>query len=150
MKKYLLLLVALGCLLPLLAQKIDLQKKQLKALRINTPLKIDGDLSEIDWQQAPFATDMVVNQPAPGSKPSQRSEIKVLYDDSAIYVGAMLYDTHPDSILREVTQRDNIGNSDWFGIFLDPYQDGINGVSFIVSGSGAQFDAKYSVFEVGC
>ena len=146
MKKYLLLLVAISCLLPLVAQKIDLQKKQLKALRINTPLKIDGDLSEVNWQQAPFATDMVVNQPTPGATPSQRSEIKVLYDDNAIYVGAMLYDSQPDSILREVRQRDNIGNSDWFGIFLDPYQDGINGVSFIVSAAGTQFDAKYSVF----
>lgn len=58
----------------------------------------------------------------------------------------MMYDTAPDSILQQVTQRDEIGNSDWFGIFIDPYKGGINGVSFIVTAAGAQFDAKYSIF----
>ena len=146
MKKVLLILVMASICLPIIAQKLDLNKKQLKAFRSTLPFKIDGELSELDWQNAPIANDLVVNQPAPGTKPSQRSEIKVIYDNTAIYIGATLYDTHPDSILREITQRDDIGNSDWFGIFLDPYLDGINGISFIVSAAGGQFDAKYSVF----
>jgi len=128
------------------AQQLDLNKKQTKAFRTEKAPKIDGELSEIDWQNAPNATDLVQLQPVAGSKPTHRSEIKIMYDNSALYVGAMMYDTAPDSILQQVTQRDEIGNSDWFGIFIDPYKGGINGVSFIVTAAGAQFDAKYSIF----
>ncbi len=128
------------------AQELDLSKKQTKAIRIENAPKIDGELDEIEWQNAPFATGLVQLQPDLGEKPSQRSEIKIMYDDAALYIGAMLYDTRPDSILKQITQRDEIGNSDWFGVFIDPYRDGINGVSFIVTAAGAQFDAKYSIF----
>ena len=133
MKKILLIVVMASICLSITAQKLDLNKKQLKAFRTTLPFKIDGELSELDWQNAPITTDLIINQPSPGATPSQRSEIKVVYDNTAIYIGATLFDTQPDSILKEITQRDNIGNSDWFGVFLDPYLDGINGVSFIVS-----------------
>ena len=147
MKKTLLCLLAISALFSVaFAQKLDLSKKQTKAYRSENPPEIDGELSEIEWQNAPNATDLVQLQPVAGGKPSHRSEIKIMYDNAALYIGAQLYDTSPDSILQQVTQRDEIGNSDWFGIFLDPYKDGINGVSFIVTAAGAQFDAKYSIF----
>lgn len=143
----------LVCLLALMsyacfsyAQQLDLSKKQTKAFRTEKAPEIDGELTEMDWQNAPIATDLVELQPVAGDKPTHKTEIKVMYDNSALYVGAMMYDTAPDSILQQVTQRDEIGNSDWFGIFIDPYKGGINGVSFIVTAAGAQFDAKYSVF----
>ena len=128
------------------AQQLDLSKKQTKAYRTQNTPKIDGELNEIEWQNAPNATDLVQLQPTAGGKPTLKSEIKIIYDDAALYIGAMLYDTSPDSILQQVTQRDEIGNSDWFGVFIDPYRGGINGVSFIVTAAGAQFDAKYSIF----
>jgi len=146
MKKIVLLLVAISYAWSSHAQVIDLNKKQLKTVRINTPIKIDGELTEMDWQSTTIASDFIVNEPNLGGTPSQRSEIKVLYDNTAMYIGAMLYDTQPDSILREIKQRDEIGNSDWFGIFLNSYMDGINGEGFIVSAAGGQFDAKYSAF----
>ena len=123
----------------------DLQKV-LTAQRTQNTFKIDGDLSEGDWLQAPVATDFVQNQPNPGVNPTQKSEIKVLYDNTAIYVSAVLYDENPKEIPQELSQRDNLGNTDWFGIFLNPYGDGINGVSFILTPAGVQFDAQYSVF----
>lgn len=58
----------------------------------------------------------------------------------------MMYDTHPDNISKELSQRDQLSNTDWFGIFIDAYRDGINGVGFIVTPAGIQFDAKYSAF----
>ena len=75
---------------------------------------------------------------------SQKSEIRVLYDDKAIYVGAMLFDTSPDSILKQLSQRDQIGITDWFAVILDPYRDGLNGFGFIVTSAGVQYDTRYS------
>ena len=128
------------------AQDLDLNKKQTKAFRTNQAISIDGLLSEDDWLRATPTSDFIVNEPNPGTKPAQRTEVKIMYDNTGLYVGAMLYDSKPDSILKELSQRDQFGNTDWFGIFLDPYRDGINGVSFIVTPAGVQFDAKYSVF----
>ena len=120
--------------------------KVLSAQRTQNSFKIDGELNEGDWMQAPIATDFVQNQPNPGINPTQKSEVKVLYDNTAIYVSAVLYDESPKEIPQELSQRDNLGNTDWFGIFLNPYGDGINGVSFILTPAGVQFDAQYSVF----
>jgi len=123
MQKILLCLCAIVALtLTATAQQLDLNKKQTKAFRTEKAPKIDGELTEIDWQNAPNATDLVQLQPVAGGKPRHRTEIKVMYDNAALYVGAMMYDTAPDSILQQVTQRDEIGNSDWFGIFIDPYK----------------------------
>ncbi|MEM6964146.1 MAG: DUF5916 domain-containing protein [Bacteroidota bacterium] len=121
-------------------------EKVTTAIRTSNSFKIDGVLDEGDWLNAPIATDLVQLEPSPGDQPSQKSEIKVLYDNGAIYVGAMLYDDNPKGIQRQLSQRDELGNTDWFGIFLNPYGDGINGVSFILTPVGVQFDAQYSVF----
>ncbi|GJM31495.1 MAG: hypothetical protein DHS20C18_04960 [Saprospiraceae bacterium] len=128
------------------AQNLDLNKKQLQATRVMEAPQLDGVLDEAIWLNAPFATDFVQQQPNPGQTPSQPTEIKIIYDNTGIYVGAVMYDSHPDSILKELSQRDQLGNTDWFGIFIDAYRDGINGVSFIVTPAGVQFDAKYSTF----
>lgn len=122
------------------------ESKTTEAVRIENPLKIDGVLGEPEWLNVPVATDFVENQPTPGTAPTYTSEVKVTYDNTAIYIGAKLYDSQPDSVAKELSQRDRLLNTDWFGVFLDPYQDGINGVSFILTPSGVQFDAKYSTF----
>ncbi|HMQ46579.1 MAG TPA: DUF5916 domain-containing protein [Saprospiraceae bacterium] len=126
--------------------QVNLQadKKQLSAFRIDEKITLDGQLTEPIWQEAQASDDFVQLQPVPGAKPAQRSAVKILYDQTGLYVGAMLYDVDPDSVLMELSQRDNLGNTDWFGIFLDCFRDGINGVSFIVTPAGVQFDAKYS------
>lgn len=90
------------------------------------------------------ATDFVQNTPHPGETATQRSEVWVLYDNTAIYIGAKLFDARPDSILREMTERDNIGNTDWFAVIIDAYKDGNNGVGFGVTASGIQYDTKFS------
>jgi hypothetical protein len=138
--------VCLGGSLLLHAQTLDLNKKQLKAQRISSEIKLDGVLDDENWMDVPYATDFTTLQPNPGQDPSQKTQVKILYDDEALYIGAVMYDSKPDSILQELSQRDQLGNTDWFGVFLDPYRDGINGVSFIVTPAGVQFDAKYSDF----
>ncbi|OGX83920.1 hypothetical protein BEN48_03155 [Hymenobacter glacialis] len=107
-------------------------------------MKIDGVLDEAAWAEAQPATDFVQQRPNPGVPEKHRTEVRVLYDDAAIYVGAVMHDVSPDSIPRELTERDVFGNSDRLGFFLDTYSDQLNGYSFVVTSSGVQADARYS------
>ncbi|WP_168797506.1 DUF5916 domain-containing protein [Neolewinella litorea] len=117
-------------------------KPTLEAHRIETTITIDGRLDEAAWSEAPVASDFVTLRPNPGLPASQTTEVRVLYDNRGIFVGAKMLDTRPDSILAELTERDDLGNTDIFGLVLDPYQSGINGFTFLVTPANVQFDAK--------
>ena len=117
-------------------------KKSFDAFRIQNRITVNGELDEEIWQSATVASGFIQAFPLPGAPPTYDTEVRVLYDDDAVCIGATLYDARPDSILRELTQRDQIGNTDWFGVFIDTYRDCDNGLMFIVTASGIQFDAK--------
>ncbi|GAB3576881.1 hypothetical protein GCM10027345_14110 [Hymenobacter daeguensis] len=119
-------------------------KRKLQATRIGTAPKLDGALDEAVWQAAPIATQFYELEPTPGRLEKHPTEVRVLYDDNAIYIGAIMHDVAQDSILRELSARDNIGNSDWFGVFFDTYNDHLNAYEFIVTSGGVQFDARQS------
>jgi hypothetical protein len=120
------------------------ENKQLTAKRISSAPKIDGMLNEEAWQTADAASDFIQRSPQPGKPLHFQSEVRILYDDVAIYLGAQLYDPHPDSILHELSQRDNEANADAFGLFLDTYNDDINAYGFFVTAAGVQLDGRYS------
>lgn len=128
------------------AQNLDaLKAKQLQATRTTERPKLDGLLNDKCWLDVPIATDFIEGNPVPGRIESQdrRTEVKIIYDDEAIYLSARMYD-HPDSIARELMTRDNIGTADYFGIIFDSFLDKRNGNGFFVTAAGVQFDAKYS------
>jgi len=116
-------------------------KKSVEAIRITTPLTIDGVLDEEVYQHAKPATDFMQIQPYNGKPSMQRSEVYFFYDESAIYIGAMLYD-HPDSIFNYLTARDNTGMSDYFGVYIDPYNQGQLAYGFFITPAGVQMDLK--------
>jgi hypothetical protein len=91
-------------------------KREMDAHRTTARIAIDGRLDEADWHMAVPATGFTQNTPNPGNPSRQRSEVRVLYDDDALYIGAMLYDTAPDSILNELSPRNVANNTDWFGV----------------------------------
>jgi len=119
----------------------EVLRKKMTALRVNVPLKIDGILDEQIYNQAEVATDFVQLMPYNGKPSYKPTEVKVLYDDDAIYVGAMLYDD-PDSIQSYITTRDNIGVSDYFVFFIDPNNEGLTAYEFIVTPANSQTDIK--------
>jgi hypothetical protein len=129
----------------LFAQTTPGQEKKIAAKRTSISPKIDGVLDDEAWKDAPIATDFIENNPTSGrlETGSRRTEVKLLYDDNAVYVSARMYGK-PDSIAHEMVSRDQIGNADFFGVFLDTYLDRVNGNGFIVTAAGSQFDAKYS------
>lgn len=118
------------------------EKKNVQALYITTPIKIDGILDEPAYSQAQAAKDFVQLQPYNGKPAFQPSEVFILYDQTAVYVGGMFYDSAPDSIFNFLSERDNIGMSDYFGIYLDPYNQGQLAYGFFITPAGVQTDLK--------
>ncbi|MBL4709619.1 MAG: carbohydrate binding family 9 domain-containing protein [Flavobacteriales bacterium] len=105
--------------------------------------KIDGIIDDEFWQNIPIASDFKQSTPHVGEKASYETEVKMFYDNEALYIAARMYD-HPDSINNFLTERDQIGNADFFFVAFNTYRDGINGEGFIIMPSGVQLDTKYS------
>lgn len=117
-------------------------KKSVEAVSISSPLKIDGVLDEPVYASARPARDFVQIQPYNGKPAYQPTDVFLFYDQTAIYVGAHLYDSAPDSIFSFLTERDNTGMSDYFGIYIDPYNQGQLAFGFFVTPAGVQVDLK--------
>ncbi len=143
MKKQVILSVLM--LMGVFSQAQNLVKKTIDAYRINEKMSIDGELSEPAWKNAPIAKDFIFRWPTPGKTATEKTEVRVIYDDYAIYVSAYLYDSKPDSISKPLTKRDNNANADCFSVLLDTYMDGQNGSEFGVSSANVQFDIKYAI-----
>ena len=120
-------------------------KKSYQITRTQKAPNIDGVLDESIWDNLQVATDFIQFRPEVGNiQPKEkRTEVKMCYDDKAIYISAYLYD-NPDDILRQFTQRDNFGQSDFFGIIFNPNNDAQNNTEFFVFSSGTQADAVES------
>ncbi len=105
---------------------------------------IDGKLDEIAWEGAAVADSFYQYQPYNGAQPSQPSEVYIVYDQEAIYFGAKLYDSAPDSIYKSLSVRDegDNANADFFSVILNPFNDGLNALEFMVSAAGVQTDMK--------
>ena len=118
------------------------QKKVLKTKFITEKIEIDGQLDENIWLSAAVATDFIMLVPDNGKiiPENKKTEIKVLYDNDAIYIGAIMYDDTPEKILREITPRDNFGTSDLFGVFINGFNDGQQDFQFFVNAADGQSD----------
>mgnify|MGYP003117025307 CR=1 FL=1 len=125
-----------------LTNVIAQDKKTLNITRAETAPKIDGILNEAVWSKAEIATDFVQFEPEIGNlrAKNQRTEVKITYDDNAIYIGAYLYDD-PDKIMKQLTSRDNFGQADFLRVVLNPNNDSQNDTQFVVFSSGQQADA---------
>lgn len=120
--------------------------KTVQAVRTTQKINIDADLNDEAWKQAPIMKDFIELTNIFGNEELEgnRTEIKILYDNSAIYVSGFCHEIHNDSISSELLGRDVIGVNDFVGVFFDTYNDKINGFGYFVTPLGEQFDAKYS------
>lgn len=124
----------------------QITKKEITVVRIQNPPRIDGILDENVWQNIPEARDFLQYEPFNDRSATYPTVVKFVYDDNAIYIGSMMYDPYPDSVLTELGIRDadNDINADQFSIDISPYNDGVNGFTFKVSASGVQTDVNRS------
>ena len=110
-----------------------------RAVRLSGAIHLDGKLDEAAWASAPVTPITTQIDPLEGQPSSQRTEVRVLYDDEALYVGARLYDT--GAVTARLGRRDmNLGDSDWFGLMLDSYHDHRTAFGFDVNPAGVQRD----------
>src|SRR5215216_6094407 len=109
-----LLFIALCCLHLLTLS----QPRSISAIKATQAPKIDGKLNDEVWKQAPVARDFVQNFPSFGSPATVRSEVRILYDNSAVYIGAYLYDD-VSLVRKQITSRDGEQRQDvdYFSIF---------------------------------
>jgi hypothetical protein len=121
------------------------QTRILPAVKTSSAIKIDGNLDDAAWLSAATATDFIQNFPNAGNKASVKTDVKILYDNTAIYIGAMLFD-EPSQIRKQLTARDGEQRSDvdYFSVFFDTYHDRQNGFQFLVTSANVQTDARLS------
>ena len=123
----------------------DIKKTYTTKRVLNAP-KIDANLNDEAWKDTDVAKDFVMLRPDSG-KPepkNKKTEVRVVYNDKAIYIGAFLYDDSPKDIPVEFQIRDNFGNADFFAVVINPLNDGINQFEFFVTSAGNQNDAVVS------
>ncbi|HSB94223.1 MAG TPA: carbohydrate binding family 9 domain-containing protein, partial [Flavitalea sp.] len=121
------------------------QQKVLTSTQISGSIRIDGNLDEAGWQTASIADSFITNSPVFGRPSVARTEVKVLYDNTAMYIGAYLHDD-PKNIRRQFTARDQERQADvdYFSVFIDTYKDRQNGYQFLVTSRNVQSDARMS------
>ena len=112
------------------------------ATRSKVPLKIDGKLTEESWNEAKVLNGFRQYDPYPNKEATLQTEVRILYDDDAFYVGAVMFDGAPDSILMQLGNRDASLNADAFGIKLDTYNKQNDAYVFEVAASGVQVDYR--------
>ena len=134
---------------PALAQQGVLEPRALGARPVATAARVaaapivDGLLDDRAWEDAPRLTGFVQAEPFGGQPASQSTEVRIVYDDDALYISAMLYDSDPSQIVTTDTRRDSRLNAmDSFQLILDTYHDQQNGFVFGTNAAGVQYDAQ--------
>ncbi len=119
--------------------------RSMRAARLAGKITLDGKLDEAVWAAAQPAENFTQSYPDEGAPPTQKTEVRVLYDDDALYVGAHMFDTHPDSIAAQLARRDATGiYSDWLHVVIDTYHDRRSAFRFSVNPRAVQKDVLHT------
>lgn len=96
-----------------------------QATRVETALKLDGRLDEEAWSKAVPVTGFMQHEPFEGRSPTERTEVRILFDAQALYIGARLYDSNPTGIVHGEMRRDaELKDQDAFVVMLDRFWTG--------------------------
>lgn len=146
MKKALLIVYTLFISTPYIYAGGDtlINRKEYTIERAEKSPKIDGINDDEAWKNVTVINDFKQNFPYFGKAVTQRTEVKMIYDNAAIYITAMLYDSAPDSIAHQLGNRDDYVNADIFRIVFDTYNKEQDAFDFSVTASGVQLDSRFS------
>ncbi len=131
--------------------QIIIQKspKLVKAVRISNSIEIDGKLKEKAWEKAEILLDFMQREPEEGKPVSERTEVRIIYDDKNLYFGVRCWDSQPNLIIANEMRRDvDLINNDCIEIYLDTYHDHRTAFVFCTNALGAQRDGII-IGEVG-
>ena len=132
---------ALGILVTLaVGRAVSSQETSAIAAQRTAPIRIDGVLDEAAWQAATPVSGFVQAEPVEGAPVDQPTEVRILFDEEAVYIAARMSDTSPSTIARQLVRRDEAGQYDYFEVSLDPDRDRRTGYRFRVTAAGVQID----------
>jgi hypothetical protein len=118
-------------------------KRTVSAVRFTAPPVIDGVVDDECWQSASSTDSLIQFQPQHGEPSPHRTVIFVGFDDRALYVAFVCYDSDPSRIAAALTKRDSdLGDDDAVGIFLDSLNDGYTATAFVTNPLGTQWDFR--------
>jgi hypothetical protein len=136
----------LSCAGPVLAQTpqaASSEERTTTVVRADGPIAVDGRLDEPAWQAAPATRGFIQNEPREGDAATFDTEVRIVYDDEAIYFGVVAADSEPSRIIVADLKKDYaVDGSDAFVILLDTFHDGRNGYQFATNPAGAKWDAQ--------
>ncbi|HEU5260646.1 MAG TPA: DUF5916 domain-containing protein [Gemmatimonadales bacterium] len=114
---------------------------EIRAAPATGSIRLDGRLDEPAWEQAIPVTQFIQRDPNEGQPASERTEVRVLIGDDALYVGAQMHDSDPQAIRSVLARRDEAVESDLFEVLIDAYHDHLSAVRFRITPAGAIRDA---------
>ena len=111
------------------------------ATAVSSAIVIDGSLDEAPWRQTPTIGELVQRLPRAGARPTERTDVRLLYDKDNLYIGVMCYDSSPDRVLASQMARDaSLNPDDRISIILDTFRDQSNAFYFSTNPNGALVD----------
>ncbi len=118
------------------------ERPRVRAVRLRTPIQLDGRLDEAVWRTAPAAAGFRQTEPDPGSPATERTEVRFAYDGRALYIGARMYDSLGAAGVRtRLVRRDADAESDELSIIFDTFHDHLGRTEFDVNPSDVRGDA---------
>lgn len=109
------------------------------------PVRLDGSLSERTWRDAEPVTGFTQRELVEGDPATEKTEVRILFDEENLYIGITCFDSEPDRILRREMQRDAyLEDDDNFSMVIDTFQDRRNAYYFSTNPNGARNDALVS------
>ncbi len=119
--------------------------REFEVKSMSCPIKIDGILDEPCWLEAQSIGELTQREPNSGSPPTEKSEVKILFNSHSLYFGIYCFDSEPSKIVASSMARDSeLRDEDRIEIVLDPFLDKRNGFLFVVNPLGAISDAFIS------
>jgi hypothetical protein len=118
----------------------DSASVSITARRAERSPKVDGKLDDAVWQNAQWTADFIQREPQEGQPATEKTEVAVMYDDEAIYIGARMHSSDPAGVRALVTRRDREESSDQLLISFDTYLDRRTAYSFGVTAAGVRID----------
>ncbi len=111
---------------------------------ISESIKIDGSLADPAWKTAIPVTGFTQQELSEGDPASEKTEVRVLYDEENIYIGFKCFDSDPSGIIAKQLKRDgSFGSDDYVVVVFDTYHDMRTGFEFSVNPNGAKVDASF-------
>lgn len=109
-----------------------------------TAIKLDGAFTEAIWEQVPAVSDFKQRDPRDGAAPTFKTEVKVVYDASHLYVAVRAHDPEPGKLVALRTRRDTESSSDWLKVIVDSFHDRRTAFQFGVNPAGVKEDRAWS------